>query len=377
MALLTHLSLRDFRNIARGELACPADGAIVIGENGQGKTNLLEAIYYLQLLRSVRGAQDQELIRFDAPAFHIAARIVTQGAHDVSAAFERAGRRKKIRVDGAEVTRLSDALGMLPSVMVSPRDVELVSGGPHERRRFLDVVLALTSRRYLTALQSYRGALLRRNAALRETARTGRNEDAAAVWEPALAEHGALLVAERAAWVSEYAEPFSRLCHAIGERVPVTMRYETTVTPPSDARDTLLRTLEQRRAHDVRRGATQTGPHRDDLAIVLDAHDMRTYGSAGQQRTTAIALRMLEAATLRAHLGTEPVLLLDDPFAELDVRRATHILELLRGAGMGQTILAVPRPTDIPPELTALQQWHIHDGVLTPPRDGVASDGVA
>ena len=187
--LLRSLSLRDFRNLERVQLDVPSEGLAIVGDNGQGKTNLLEAIYYLQLLRSARGARDQDVVRFGAAGFHIAAEASVGRARSLSAAFQRAGKRKRVTVDGIEPPRLSDALGSLPAVMFSPRDVELVAGSPSERRRFLDVALALTSRRYLSALQHYRAALVRRNAALRDAARKGEPGAVAraAVWEPALA----------------------------------------------------------------------------------------------------------------------------------------------------------------------------------------------
>src|SRR4051812_79048 len=159
----------------------PAEGFVVIGDNGQGKTNLLEAIYYLQILRSVRGARDQDLVRFGAEGFFIGATADAGATHEIGVGFERAGKRKRVRVDGDVPARLSDALGSLPSVMFSPADVELVAGSPSARRRFLDIMLALTARGYLGALQRYRAALARRNAALREATRGrgGSHSDAA------------------------------------------------------------------------------------------------------------------------------------------------------------------------------------------------------
>ena len=385
---LERLALRDFRNFERLDLALPADGLAVVGENGHGKSNLLEAVYYLHLLRSVRGARDAELVRFGAGAFHVSAQVAVPApdrptARAVAVGFERAGKRKRVRLDGAEPPRLSDALGAVPSVIFAPVDVALVAGSPSERRRYLDVVLALTSRRYLAALQAYRGALVRRNAALRDAARTGRGEGRATVWEPALAEHGAVLWADRRAWVARWRAEFAGLCAAIGERAPVAMGYTTALgvagAPPpacdaepfaatpdvvAAARASIERALAEKRPLDFRRGLTHAGPHRDDLDLVLAGRDLRVFGSAGQQRTAAIALRMLEAATLREHLGCEPLLLLDDPFAELDARRAHRILELLGAAGLGQTLLVVPRATDIPEELTRLTRTTICDGVL-------------
>jgi DNA replication and repair protein RecF len=292
-----------------------------------------------------------------------------------------------VTVDGVIPERLSDALGAVPSVTFSPIDVELVRGGPVGRRRYLDVVLATTSRRYLSALQTYRGALIRRNAALRALARHApvtASAMAASVgpWEPLLAEAGAVLWAERAAWAERWAPELGRVCAAIGERDAVHMRYiarhpeDGAVLEPGGSRDlgaALVAALEAGRAGDLRHGATRAGPHRDDLGLTIGEHELRTFGSAGQQRTAAIALRVLEAATLRDRDGAAPVLLFDDPFAELDERRSLAILEVLTGgasmsasgaSAVGQVILAVPRAADIPPGLTRLERTRIADGAL-------------
>jgi DNA replication and repair protein RecF len=382
------LSIRDFRNLSRVEIEPPGEGFVLVGDNGEGKTNFLEAIQYLQILRSFRGALDRELVSFGMPGFHLAAELRDAAVHQVTAGFARAGRRKKATLDGVEPQRLSGALGTFPAVVFSPQDVALVSGAPSVRRRFLDVVLSLTSPTYLAALQRYRAALVRRNAALRDGAtpenaararraaangatsalgRTGASvEERVAVWEPALAEYGAVLWRERRRWVESNAEEYRELCAAIGERGTPAMRYVGGGEDEADLEATLRTALEKKRALDMRRGLTHVGPHRDDLALHLDDHDLRSFGSAGQQRTAAMALRLLEAATLRAHAGREPVVLLDDPFAELDARRSARILELLDSGRRGQTILAVPRENDIPSGLTRLERWRISAGVITP-----------
>ena len=369
--VLGTLALRDFRNLARLDLGFPSAGAVVVGENGQGKSNLLEAIYYLHLLRSVRGARDVDVVRFGAPGFHISARTSGGAFHELSAGFERQGRRKRVKVDGAEPARLSDALGALPCVLFSPADVDLVGGAPSSRRRYLDILLALSSRPYLAALQRYRAALAQRNAALRESMRSAgpRAEHRAAVWESPLAEHGAVLWRERVAWSARAAGRFAELCAAIGEQTVVAMRYATSLEPAStdvhDVTDALARALEHKRGLDMRRGITHAGPHRDDLALTLDGRELRAFGSAGQQRTAAIALRLLEAETLHERLGAAPLFLLDDPFAELDARRSSRILDLLAEQGMGQTLLTVPRASDIPPALSSRARWRITAGVVT------------
>lgn len=405
---------------------------MIIGDNGQGKTNLLEAIAYLHLLRSVRGARDTDVVRFGASGFSVrgeAARAIEAqdpalGAtssdasprltaeHTIVVGFERTTRRKRVTVDGGVPERLSDALGCVPSVTFSPMDVDLVRGAPGGRRRYLDVVLATTSRRYLAALQQYRGALVRRNAALRSLARQSVVPkpvlDAAVMgWEPLLADAGAVLWAERARWAQEWAPELARVAAAIGEREPVRMRYLARVpggrasperareaeglaaagglaSAPllgeGDLRGALAAALEAGRLGDLRHGSTRAGPHRDDLALTLGERELRIYGSAGQQRTVAIGLRILEAAALRSRGGAAPVLLFDDPFAELDERRSRAILDVLAGetggatsgdAGgrvwepiIGQVILAVPRAGDIPTGLTRLPRARIEDGAV-------------
>jgi len=363
MARLKRIVLRDFRNIARADLTFPTDGVVLIGDNGHGKTNLLEAIYYFQLLRSVRGARDADLVRFGAAAFHLHATVETGAEHELSVGFGRG--RKKVMVDGAESKRLSSALGSLPAIVISPRDVALVSGAPTERRRFLDVALALTSPRYLNALQKYRGALVRRNAALRGVTRGAQSDESVAVWEPELASSGAILLTERVAWMDRHASEFTRLSAAIGEAEPMTMQYVTAITDPRDAAAELADTLARKRSLDIRRGLTEAGPHRDDIALRIGNHALRTFGSGGQQRTAAITLRLLEAETLKAYAGSDPVLLLDDPFAELDSHRSAHILTLLQEMVTGQTILTVPRAGDIPADFSGLDRWSVRDGVIS------------
>lgn len=378
---ITSLSIRDFRNLARVELALPAAGVVLVGPNGHGKTNFLEAIHYLHTLRSVRGARDADLVRFGAEGFHLGAHLQGAAVDEVRVGFARSAKRKRVLLDGVPCERLADAFGAVPSVLFSPRDVELVAGAPTARRRFLDIALATTSRRYLVALQRYRAALVRRNGALRDAARRGDAAARVAVWEPALAEAGARLWCDRARWARWAAPRLAERCAAIGERERVTLAYQSALEVPDEARESegavreaLAAALERDRAQDLRRMLTHAGPHRDDLALKLGGRAMRTFASAGQQRTAAIALRLIERETLRDGVGRPPLVLLDDPFAELDVDRARRVLEVMLAGGPapsapdasspGQVILVVPRGDDVPPAFTALQRLDIRDGAL-------------
>ena len=386
--MLTRLAVRDFRNFTQLDVDVPSRGIVIVGENGQGKTNLLEAVAYLSLLRSMRGARDADMIRFGAPALHVRAELSPPATvHSVGVGYERSTKRKKAVLDGVEQSRLTSALGALPSVGFSPADVSLVAGSPGERRRYLDVALALSSRAYLLALQQYRAALVRRNAVLRQAQRdAGRSKvhalaEQASVWEPVLAEQGAIVTSLRQQFVRNHAERFSQLSVAIGEQQPVTMRYSPSSgntdaaseeadheTPSAHAhrfREQFTQSLAHHRAQEMRRGMTLVGPHRDELGLLMGGRELRTFGSAGQQRSAAIALRLLELATLRDAIGGTPLLLLDDPFAELDLGRASRVLALLEDAGVDQVLLAVPRLQDIPEAFTRLERRTMRAGALS------------
>lgn len=390
--MLHQLALRDFRNFESLDVALPDSGLAIVGENGHGKTNLLEAISYLGLFRSFRGARDADVIRFGAPAFHVRARLTSPASFNtVSVGFERATRRKRAALDGVEQSRLSLAFGALPSVCFAPADVVLVAGGPVERRRFLDVALSLSTVGYLPALQKYRSALAQRNSALRSAPKNSSRASSSAleanvsVWEPALAEFGGALAAMRSTWCEQHAAQFGTMCQAIGERQNVALRYASakidSAKIESDSEDfrtsdsaasrdaadfsqAYLKAFDAQRTNEMRRGVTLVGPHRDDLRIALGTRAMRNFGSAGQQRTAAIALRMLEFASVRESIGVPPMLLLDDPFAELDANRSARILALLQELGVGQTVLTVPRDEDIPREFTRLERRAMSNGVL-------------
>lgn len=369
-SVLANLRLRQFRNFEELELNFPRAGVAIIGENGSGKSNLLESIYYLEIFRSFRGATDDQLVRFGGDAFHVRGRIESsERTNEVGVGYELRSRRKRVLVDGAEPERMAEAIGRLGVVIFSPSDVEIVAGAPGERRRFLDILLSLNAPGYLTALQRYRQLLKNRNAVLR----SGRVDQALlGVWEDALVEHGARLAVERAGWVSAHAASFGAKYAAISGAVKACIRYDCGIRGDLDFADELQ--VRERFREDLRRlaprererGQTLSGPHRDELVFLFSAGenevDLREFGSGGQVRTAAIALRMIEAETIHAARNRDCLVLLDDVFAELDVPRSRRIMELLEAEERGQVILTAPKESDIQLRGGRLETWRIAAG---------------
>lgn len=365
------LRLRNFRNFAELELGFPPAGVAVIGDNGAGKTNLIEALYYLEIFRSFRGAPDEQLVRFGEEVFHVRGVLDGAGsAREIEAAFERRSRRKRVAVNGAEPDRLGDALGGVGAVIFSPSDMTLVAGAPGDRRRFLDIVLSLNRPGYLGALQRYRQILKNRNAMLR----SGGSDALLAAWDEGLAEWGGRVIAWRAEWVAEIAPGFASRYAAIAGGQAARVAYASSVplgdTPPraAEAAGAFRAELARLAPRERERGMTLVGPHRDDLAILLQRAggeaELRDFGSGGQQRTAAIALRMVEAETVRSARGREPVVLLDDVFAELDPGRSRRILELLEDEERGQVILTAPKASDLELRRGSLAHWRIEAGAV-------------
>jgi DNA replication and repair protein RecF len=256
------------------------------------------------------------------------------------------------------------------SVLVSPSDSQVISGGPGDRRRLLDVMLSLTDPDYLAALQKYRAALMRRNAVLRDTARNGGGDAQIAIWEPAMAECGSIIWRKRSQWCARAAPELRRLCRLMGETGEAWLAHVLHAGGASPDVTELSRALEAHRTIDMRSGRSGIGPHRDDLRITLDGSEFRQFGSGGQIRTAAVALRLLETYTIRTRQERWPVLLLDDPFAELDSERAERILALVESSGHGQVILAVPRNEDVPEGFSGLARWRVRAGTVEGDRIG-------
>jgi DNA replication and repair protein RecF len=354
---LRHLVARGFRNLADLDCEPPASGLVLLGANAQGKTNLLEAIYYPVLYRSFRGAPDQEVTRFEGPGFHLEAELEGGPTASVGASYVASGRRKRILVDGQEPDRVADAVGAWLAVSFLPDDVSLAAGTAADRRGYLDRLLALADRGYLRSLSHYRGALAQRNSALRQ----GR-WDLARAFDAPLAASGAEIVAIRERWAVDAADQFAAEFECLGEAAGTRLRYrggEGLAEPGA-----WEAALDGAWPRDQARAMTTVGPHRDDLVLEIGGRPLREFGSNGQQRAAAVALKLIELAALRDARGTEPALLLDDVFAAFDRERQRRLAHRLLETPGRQVFLTAPRTDELPPDL-ALPVWRMEAGKVT------------
>jgi DNA replication and repair protein RecF len=371
---LSGLTIRHFRNLGSQDLELPPEGVALIGDNAQGKSNFLEAIYYLETFRSFRGARDEQLISFDEDVFRVTGtlEVATEdlGVEVVAAAFERTGKRKKVSLDGVEPARLADALGRLAAVVFSPSDIELVSGGPKERRRFLDIVLSLSVPSYLVALQEYKQILRRRNASLK----AAYGSAVVMAWNDGLVASGASVMTTRREWVESQHGAFRDYYSRVSGGTPGHMSYRPSVAiadalTPEAVGDAFREALDMSTERERRMGTTVVGPHRDDVRLRLgddsDGLDLRQYGSGGQHRTAALALRLVEARTIRESRSKQPLILLDDVFAELDGGRSERVLDLMETEETGQVVLTAPKEDQVRIRRDSLPRWYISNGEIT------------
>ena len=335
---ITELTLRSYRSYETLHLAFDPGVQIFLGANAQGKTNIIEALYYAAFGRSHRTSSDAELIRVGADGAYIG---LSFRRHDVpgelSFTFARGARRRIIYA--GESLRQRDLVGLLPMVLFSPEDLFLVKGAPALRRRYLDAELSQASPAYYGELLRYTRILKQRNAVLKDIRERLAAPDDLPPWDAQLARSAAYIVTRRIAAVAQLGALSARVQAVLAAGEELALAYEIAGAGAEDfAEDDMTESLHvwynkmlcEGRARDIARAATGVGPHLDDLVLRVGGMSLRSYGSQGQQRTGALALKLAELFYLQENIGEAPILLLDDVMSELDADRRRALLDFIR-----------------------------------------------
>ncbi|MHB1132887.1 MAG: DNA replication/repair protein RecF [Chloroflexota bacterium] len=357
---LAYISLENFRNYSRLELDLPPGLAVVYGRNAQGKTNLLEAIYYLATSKSFRAGSDREIVNWLAlsqePAYtRLVGRCERRGGvveievavrldrGDPTALEQTALTSKRIRINKV-ARRAIDLIGQMTVVHFTPQDIEIVEGAPQLRRRFLDITISQVDSEYCRTLAHYNKVVLQRNHLLRQIRERHARADQLEFWDEELARAGAFIAVRRGRAVEEINELAAEYHHSLTgttERLRVTYKPGFDWRPDAaaaaevmaDPTATLARSLREQvrrlQAREIMQGVSLLGPHRDDLAFAIDQANVTLYGSRGQQRTVAVSLKLAESTYLERQGGEKPLLLLDDVLSELDELRRNFLVEAI------------------------------------------------
>jgi len=365
---LNTATIINYKNIAEARLEFSPKLNCLIGNNGQGKTNVLDAIYYLSMCRSYASTGDNSaVIRHGEPY------MMLQGSYtrnetpvEVSVALQR-GKRKVVRRDGKEYQRLSQHIGLLPVVMVSPMDWDLVRGNGDERRRFMDLIISQNDSQYLEALIRYGKAVEQRNAMIKQEMRDPLLYETV---EQAMAMHAQTIHQRRCQWVEQFQPIFMHYYGAVaGEGETVSLHYKSHLNEGA-----MLDHLNATRERDLIVGYTTRGTHRDDLELMLGGYPMRRTGSQGQCKTYTIALRLAQFDFLKANNPAVPILLLDDIFDKLDATRVERIIDVVSSDRFGQIFITDTNRTHLD-EIVARHAgghclMHVEEGQVTLTRGG-------
>jgi DNA replication and repair protein RecF len=384
---VAHLTLVDFRSYATVDVPLEAGATAFVGRNGQGKTNLVEAIDYLSRLGSHRVATDAPLVRAGAERALVRAAVVRDGRTATLEVEINPGKANRARINRSPLSRARDLVGIVRTVVFSPEDLALVKGDPSERRRFLDDLLVLRTPRLAGVRADYDRVLKQRNTLLRSArqaavARRAEPPATLGVWNAHLARTGGELLAERLRLAADLAPYVGKAYEAVArgasrddarihyrcsaEAVVALLDGAGSATPTAtDLTAALLAELEQRRDDELDRGVTLVGPHRDDLELSLGGSGtelpVKGYASHGESWSFALALRLAAYDLLRAD-GDDPILVLDDVFAELDAERRAQLADLVAGAE--QVLVTAAVPEDVPDRLAGTR-YAVADGEVT------------
>lgn len=323
---LEKLFIQDYRNIAQTDLELSPKLNCFVGDNGMGKTNLLDAVYYLSFCRSSINHQDSQIVRHGAQCFQIQGTYMTPEGDSMSVAcVAGTGTRKQFRKDRKEYQRYSDHIGLIPLVMISPADTSLIQGGSEERRKFMDMVISQYDTSYLKTLIDYGKALTQRNALLKQE--TPVDDELFLMWEQMMDVTGTEIFRKRREFIDRLVPLFNMVYAGIGEEGEnVSLEYVSHA-----ARGSLLEQLERDRAKERIVGYSLHGIHKDELEMDLSGFPIRREGSQGQNKSYLTALKLAQYILLSEVCHKKPLLLLDDIFDKLDARRVSRILDMVSG----------------------------------------------
>ncbi|KAA0024957.1 DNA replication/repair protein RecF [Antrihabitans cavernicola] len=362
------LSLRDFRSWDTFSHDLEPGRTVFLGANGNGKTNLLEALGYLSTLSSHRVSTEAPLLRIGSSKAQIGAAVVNSGRELTVDIELNQGVANRARINRSPARRPREILGILRTVLFAPEDLALVRGDPSERRRFLDELLTARLPRMAAVRSDYERVLRQRSALLKTANRARADLSTLDVWDGHLAAHGSVLLAERFKLVNDLLPHVAQSYRSIApESRPAGVRYKSSLgdslppefldvtrAPALDDQEVLeavfLQELSNVRQKEIDRGVCLVGPHRDDLELILGTEPAKSFASHGESWSFALSLRLGSFELLRSD-GTDPVLLLDDVFAELDRRRRTALASV--AAGAEQVLITAAVAEDVPPELEA------------------------
>ena len=316
------IELKNFRNYENLEISFDEGTNILFGDNAQGKTNILEAAYMSGTTKSHKGSRDREMIRFGEEEAHLKTVVVRGGREYQIDMHLKKNRAKGIAIDKIPIKKASELFGILNMVFFSPEDLNIIKNGPAERRRFLDSELCQLDKIYLSDLTTYNKILNQRNKLLKDMVYRPDLKDTLPVWDMQLVETGRKIIRRRKQFVDELNEIVHDIHYRIsGEKEDLLLQYEPSIEDIF-FEDELSRVKER----DMRQCMTSVGPHRDDLLFSIGEVDIRKFGSQGQQRTSALSLKLSEIELVKRSIHDTPVLLLDDVLSELDSNRQNYLL---------------------------------------------------
>ncbi len=330
--IVKSLELRNFRNYEFLSMDFSKNTNILYGDNAQGKTNLLEAIYTCATTKSHRGSKDREMIQMGQEEAHIRMFLQRKDMDHRLDMHMKKNKPKGVAIDGVPIHKSSELFGFIHIVSFSPEDLNIIKSGPCERRRFMDMELCQMDKVYLHHLMNYNKIVNQRNILLKQVGYKRELLDTLQVWDTQLISYGQKIIQSRRQYLKELNEITACLHSRLScEREHLVISYE-----PNVEEENFSNALSTGIDRDLKMKMTTVGPHRDDIRFTIDGADIRKFGSQGQQRTSALSLKLSELALVRQKIQENPVLLLDDVLSELDRNRQTQLLEAIHGI---QTII--------------------------------------